>query len=194
MPEPAEPNKITIAAANNGMNGWELQCLISTFEKASWQIRDHRLALMIFGGDFGFDCKSAMDIRFVGLPSKAKVEQMLSTADIVYCAQTLDPKYAEFVRSHLPSELAPFLASGRPLVFHGPEFAAAAELLSAHNAAVFCHSYEQLNVELYNCFDRLIFDSEYYKNIAAQGLLVSKHKLIQAISHERLGSHVKSND
>ncbi len=133
-------------------------------------------------------------MQFVGVTSRERTEQILSSAQIMYCSQRFEPKFAAHARSHVPPELSLFLKSGRPLVFHGPDYAAPVELLKSKNAAAFCHSCELVNVELYNCFDRLLFDKEYYAELATNGLHAAQHALIANISQEQLSRCIKTND
>ncbi len=190
----SQSHTITIAAANVGKDDWEWKCLLSTFDKVGWKIRNRRLAMIVFGEEFGFDRNTAMDVQFVGISSRAKTERLLSTAQIMYCSQSFEPKFANRTRSHVPPELSLFLRSGRPVVFHGPVYAAPVEFLKTHEAAVLCHSCEPVSVELYNCFDRLIFDDEHYEKIAANGLHAAEQELISSISQEQLLRCVKTND
>jgi|GEM_PF-4814845 len=197
MPEPItnnETNTITIAAANTGKDNWEWTCLLSTFDKVNWQIRNRRLTLLIFGEEFGFDRNASIDARFVGMSSREKTEEILSAADIMYCSQSFEPKFAERTRSHWPPELALFLKSGRPTVYHGPSYAAPVQFLKQHHAAVLCHSCEPVSVELYNCFDRLLFDADFYRETAEHGRQAAQQELITSISDEHLKHCVKAND
>lgn len=192
--ENSESNTLTIAAANAGKDNWEWKCLLSTLDKVAWKIRDRRVSLIVFGEEFGFDRNASLDVRFVGKSSRERTEQILSTAQIMYCSQSFEPKFAERTRSYIPPELSLFLKSGRPLVFHAPAYAAPVDFLKTHKAAVLCHSCEPVSVELYNCFDRLIFDSEYYEEIAGQGLHAAQQELIAAISQEQLRRCIKTNE
>ncbi|MBA3992055.1 MAG: hypothetical protein C0469_00915 [Cyanobacteria bacterium DS2.3.42] len=195
MPEPStnsESSTITIAVANASKDNWEWKCLLSTLDKVGWQIRNNKIQLLVFGKDFGFDCNTPVYARFLGISTEAKTIEMLSTAQIMYCSQKFEPKFAEQTRTHFPPELSLLLRSGRPLVFHGPDYAAPVSFLKSQNAAVFCHSCESIDVELYNSFDRLIFDLEHYDNIAANGLRAAQHELITSISEEQLLECVKA--
>lgn len=193
-PQTNSESTITIAAVNASKDNWEWKCLLSTFDKVNWQIRRRRLDLIVFGEEFGFDRNAAVDIRFFGVSSREKTEQILSTAQIMYCSQSFDPEFAERTRSNVPPELSLFLRSGRPTVFHAPIYAASVDFLRTHKAAALCHSSGPVSVELYNCFDRLIFDSEYYEQMVTGGLQAADQEMITAISQEQLRRCVKAND
>lgn len=190
----SESNTITIAAANVGKDNWQWKCLLSTFDKVGWKIRNRRLNLVVFGEEVGFDRNTALDVRFVGISSRKRTEQIISTAQITYCYQNFEPKFADHTRAHVPPELSLFLGSGRPLVFHAPVYAAPVEFLKTHKAAALCHHCEAVSVDLYNCFDRLIFDSQYYEDIASNGLRAAKHELITSITQDRMHHCIKVND
>ena len=67
---------------------------------------------------------------------EATVAADMSQADLLYLPLPFDQKFEAFVRLSLSTKLVTYLASGVPILYHGPAHAAAAELLASHDAAL----------------------------------------------------------
>lgn len=190
----SDANTITIAAASAPKEHWEWRCLLTTLDKVDWQIRGRRVHLKVFGDTFNLDRLSGVDVHFVGQANFAQTAEFLSEVHILYCSQSLDKRFAEDARKTIPAELYLLLRSGKPLIFHSPEYSAAAAFLKAQNAALLCHSAEAINIELYNCIDRLIFDQELYAEISGNGREAAMQEPISLISANQLKPWISANN
>jgi hypothetical protein len=94
------------------------------------------VSLTVRGG-FPFPVRSdgvAVEVRPWG--SQAEVEADMAEADVLYFPLPFEPRYAAFARFSLSTKLVSYLGSGVPILYHGPEDAAAGRLLARHDAAV----------------------------------------------------------
>jgi hypothetical protein len=67
---------------------------------------------------------------------EAAVQADLDDVDIVYLPLPFGREHTDFVRLSLPTKLVTYLASGRPLLVHGPADSTSAALVRAHDAGV----------------------------------------------------------
>jgi hypothetical protein len=67
-----------------------------------------------------------------------EAERDMLTADLLYQPMTFD--IAAFGKFSMSTKMVSYLGSGIPILYHGPEFAAACKLLADHNAAICCTS------------------------------------------------------
>ena len=106
--------------------------------------------------------RPGMDIRLTlrcgGLPQELKldfpvevlpfsdqtaVEHDMETADVVYLPLQFGTESADFIRYSLSTKMVTYLASGIPILYHGPAAAAAGKLLATHSAAFLATSLDE---------------------------------------------------
>ena len=94
------------------------------------------VSLTVRGG-FPFPVRNGdvpVEIRSWG--TQADVERDLQEVDFLYLPLPFEPEHESFVRFSLATKLITYLGSGIPILYHGPERAAAAELLAEHGAGL----------------------------------------------------------
>ncbi len=64
----------------------------------------------------------------------------LEEVDLLYLPLSIDPRYSNFAKYSLSTKMVTYLASGLPILYHGPEESAAYRLLSQHKACAACFS------------------------------------------------------
>jgi hypothetical protein len=70
----------------------------------------------------------------------------MELADVLYLPLPFCERHRDFVRLSLSTKLVSYLASGLPIVYHGPAEAAAARLLATYDAGVLVTSLDPRNV------------------------------------------------
>jgi hypothetical protein len=90
----------------------------------------------------GSAVEGGSDLHLVVLPwaADAEVARDLDTADLLYLPLPFDREHEGLCRFSLPTKMVTYLGSGVPILYHGPDNAAAGRLLAEHRAAIFCHS------------------------------------------------------
>ncbi len=99
--------------------------------------RQGRDARMVTRGGFPFETREGgvpLEVRPWG--SEADVQADLDEADLLYLPLPFEARHASFVRYSLATKMVTYLGSGLPVVYHGPERAAAGRLLARHDAAL----------------------------------------------------------
>jgi hypothetical protein len=68
------------------------------------------------------------------------VREDISRSDLLYLPLMFEPEYRDMVAFSLSTKLVTYLASGIPILYHGPPNGAAYELLAANDAAILATS------------------------------------------------------
>jgi hypothetical protein len=68
----------------------------------------------------------------------SEVETDLLSADLLYQPLPFEAELANFGRFSMSTKMVTYLGSGLPILYHGPEDAAAFKLLTGHRAAIMC--------------------------------------------------------
>ncbi len=152
-----------------GMFGYESQTLemkslLATLNAVGWRIRSKNVLLRIFGHNAFAQTTNPANIEYLGWRGEKEAIDELAKSDILFCANNLNKKGLPD-KTHTAG-LPYLLAAGRPIVYSGPLEAPTRILLSQYNAAAMSDSTEEINIDLYNCIDRLIFDTELYEQVA----------------------------
>jgi glycosyltransferase involved in cell wall biosynthesis len=104
------------------------------------------LQLVMRCGGFQPGIDAAFPAEVLPFASQATVLQDMETADLLYMPLPFGGKHEGFTRFSLSTKMVSYLASGAPILFHGPRDSAAAHLLGRHRAAVVCSSLDPAEI------------------------------------------------
>jgi glycosyltransferase involved in cell wall biosynthesis len=79
-------------------------------------------------------------VTWLPFASEQEVIRDMEQADMVYLPLPFGQEYDDFVRYSLSTKMITYLASGLPILYHGPVKAAASQLLAQHQAAILINS------------------------------------------------------
>lgn len=82
------------------------------------------------------DIRQSANIRILPFGSEADVARDLERADLLYLPLPFGADFEPFVRLSLSTKLVTYLGSGLPILYHGPQVAAVADLLGKNDAAL----------------------------------------------------------
>lgn len=80
--------------------------------------------------------EASFPITLLGWGTQDELEADMASASMLYFPLPFEPEYATFARYSLSTKMITYLASGLPILYHGPGDAAACKLLGAHDAAI----------------------------------------------------------
>ena len=78
-----------------------------------------------------------IDVRILPFAAESDARADLTTADVLWLPLPFGSEREDFVRYSLSTKLVSYVASGVPILYHGPAHAAAAAVLSEADAAAF---------------------------------------------------------
>lgn len=111
----------------------------TVLSRAARQVQADRpdLAVSLLCRGSGFAAPGdGLACRVLPWGEQAQVERDLEEADLLYLPVPFEPEYEPFARYSLSTKLVTYLGSGLPILYHGPAYSAAADLLARHDAAL----------------------------------------------------------
>lgn len=156
---------IGMAGQLYAQNEWN--ALIQALTKVNWKIAGRDVRIRLLGRWFGLGSNDRMNVEYLGWHSQEETLRLLSEVDVLYCPYWFDPTFQEEARLSFPSKLTTYLAAGRPVLFHGPEYASPAVFLTERNAGACCYSLEPDAIII--SLTKLAEDQAYYAETAKNG-------------------------
>lgn len=165
--KPKSDDKLTLGIAGQlyAMNEW--QRLINVLDSANWKINKRDIEIKVIGKQIIGSVSKKANIHFVGWNSQLDTIKILSDCDILYCPYWFDSRFETEARLCFPSKLTSYLAAGRPVFFHGPEYASPALFLKKHKAGLLCHSLR--SDEIISMLGKLTEDNNLYQQLTVNG-------------------------
>lgn len=160
-------DELTIGMAGQIYSSEEWENLILTLNHCNWKIGQRTVKVKVLGRVLSVQSNTPMNVEFLGWRSQSESIDILSGLDVMYCPYWFDPIFKEEASLSFPSKLTTYLAAGRPVFFHGPEYASPAKFLKEHNAGILCH--DLARTDIYNKLEKLSSSEELYKQLAANG-------------------------
>jgi hypothetical protein len=141
----------------------EWRALIHALNCAGWQIAGRTVRITVVGPQEP-PTPATPHLEYLGWKTQAHAIEILSRCDILYCPYPFDFQRKEVAELSFPSKLALYFATGRPTVFHGPDYSSPHHYLQQTGAALCCSRIEASAI--YNELERLVTDRKLYKAIA----------------------------
>lgn len=137
--------------------------LVRALNAANWQVAGRPVRILVLGPQRPPGVPNH-PVSFLGWKSQPDAARILSNCDILYCPYPFDPAMKEVSQYSFPSKLVLYLAAGRPIVFHGPSYAAPARYIEARNCGVVAD--RLVATAIYNEIERLASDPALSATIA----------------------------
>jgi glycosyltransferase involved in cell wall biosynthesis len=162
-PGAGEPIVIGMAGQFYAADEWSQ--LLAALHAVDWTVGGCRVRIVAMG-PLAPPSMPAENVTFLGWKSQTEAIKILAGCNFLYCPYPFDPSMEDVVRQSFPSKLVLYLASGRPIIFHGPVYSAAADYIAGKGCGVLATS---LSAEsILREIDRLVGDRELYANIASK--------------------------
>jgi len=162
--QPHDRKEYIIALAGQIYAKKEWEALIAALDLVNWQINHRPVKINLLGR---FNIEKKPGINFLGWQSQTDTIKKLSEADLLYCPYWFDPVYEKETRLSFPSKVTTYLASGRPVFFHGPAYASIAKFLVATDTGYTCHSLKPKDIV--DSLTKVFSDVNLYSQLTANG-------------------------
>jgi len=103
----------------------------------------------------------------LGWHSVEETIDLMAGVDVTYLPYWFDESYRLPARLSFPTKLATYLASGRPVLFHGPEDSSPSKFFRRFPVGLCCHSLKES--EIIECLHRFATDREFYAMATSAG-------------------------
>jgi glycosyltransferase involved in cell wall biosynthesis len=181
-PEPKlrRGDEVVIGMAGQFYAEQEWQHLIQGLNAANWMVDGRQVRIKVLGHYVPSSPIPEGRCEFLGWRPQAEAICLLSEqTDILYCPYPSQPSLAEVTRLSFPSKLVTYFAAGRPVLFHGPDFASPALFLAQRRAGLGVVGIGP--PAAYNALYRLVTEPALYAEIArnAQNVFETEFTLEQ---------------
>jgi hypothetical protein len=109
--------------------------LLAALEAANWSVGGCRVSIVAMGSARPPAMPSS-HVTFLGWKPQTEAVRLLNGCDFLYCPYPFDPAMEEVARQSFPSKLVLYFAAGRPVIFHGPAYSAAARYIADKGCGV----------------------------------------------------------
>lgn len=175
---PHDRGEVVIAVAGQIYATREWEALLAALDLASWTLASRRVRVIVLGPYLSLRAQAPASVHYLGWHTQPETIGLLSEADLLYCPYWFDEAFEEEARLSFPSKLTSYLASGRPVFFHGPEYSSPAVFLRQQGAAFLCHSLEPSVIRAQ--LDVILSDVGEYAVVAHRGRVAFDAELTAA--------------
>lgn len=158
--------RIGIAGQLYAQQEWNV--LLSALDAVNWEILGRRVIIRFLGYRFAMGGHRAVHVEFLGYRGQIETLDLLSECDLLYCPYPFDEDFKMTTRTSFPSKLTTYLACGRPVLFHGPDYASPAFFLRENQAGVLCCSLEK--EDLARTLTGMVTDQDAYSTYSENGV------------------------
>jgi glycosyltransferase involved in cell wall biosynthesis len=139
--------------------------LLASLEAVDWSVGGCRVNIVAIGPTQP-PAMPANHVTFLGWKSQTEAVKLLNECDFLYCPYPFDPSMEEVARQSFPSKLVLYLAAGRPVIFHGPTYSAAAQYITDRDCGILatCLSAEDILLEI----EQLVGNPQLYSEMASK--------------------------
>jgi glycosyltransferase involved in cell wall biosynthesis len=162
-PRVGEPVVIGMAGQFYAADEWSR--LVAALEAVNWTVGGCRVSIVTMGRTRP-PSMPADNVTFLGWKSQAEAIELLANFDFLYCPYPFDPSMRDVAGQSFPSKLVLYLAAGRPVIFHGPVYSAAADYIADRGCGILA---TDLSAEgILQQIARLVGDNQLYAEIASK--------------------------
>lgn len=158
---PGATIEIGVAAISDAPGEW-LQ-LLRALNMSGWKVRGRSVRVNVIGATVAPGEAPPGRIRHFGWRSPSETPEVLSTFDILYHPVSFEGSIEEATKLTFPGSLPCYLAAGRPILLHGPDFSAASGYLKQTAAGHVVADYHA--AAIYNGLCRLVDNPSEYRRL-----------------------------
>ena len=148
------------------VDGWLALC--ETLNACGWQVRGRRVVLSVLGSSPPPNSIPVEHVRYHGwLEQSDAIALLAQKCDLLYCPYPFSAEMEEVARLSFPSKVVIYLAAGRPILFHGPEYSSPYNYLLEKEAGLLCGSMEPAVIE--EALLRITDEPELYRRLSEAG-------------------------
>jgi hypothetical protein len=134
------PDRLTIGYAGNlyALDAWN--ALLDALRRAEWRIDGREVRIRVLSDRWSPERGDPTHVEYLGWRPAVEAMQLFAPVDVCYLPYWFDDQHAEVVRLAFPSKISFYLASGRPILYHGPEHSSPIGFFRRFPCAVTCTS------------------------------------------------------
>ncbi len=116
----------------------EWSSFIQALDSINWTIFGKKIKIAYVG--YSLSDNTHKNIINHGYKSQVETINILADCDIQYCPYIIADAYEEVSKYSFPSKIVTYLATSKPIFYHGPLYSSPAKLVSGNKLGVICHT------------------------------------------------------
>jgi glycosyltransferase involved in cell wall biosynthesis len=145
----------------------EWEALLRALDMVGWRISNRNVRIRLLGRWPRLTSTTPLRLEWLGWHTQQNTIRLLSETDILYCPYWFDSVFETEARLSFPSKLTTYFAAGRPVLFHGPQYAAPAVFLKDNDAGLICDSNDESKI--LKALNTLVSDERMYHRLTCNG-------------------------
>ncbi|RJO65766.1 MAG: glycosyltransferase [Myxococcales bacterium] len=186
-PHAEGPLTISLAGQIYAEDEWD--ALMEAIDGMNWTIGGRPIKVRLMGGYINLKSSRRRNIEYLGYATQAETLDLMADSDVLYCPYWFDKDYEEVARTSFPAKLTTYLASGRPVFFHGPAYASPARFIAEHDCGLVCPTLDPAAIS--EAIRRLLADSALYARLTANGTRAFRQQLTLDALRRRFNSFLE---
>ena len=130
--EPSSKDEFRIGLSGSMYCYSAWKALQETLDKLDWRIGSRRIVLVVAGSEIQFRAFKSAECRFYGWRSLEQVDELLSECDLLYVPHPFESYQEPLARLSFPTKLSAYVATGRPILLHAPEYSSLTPFCRQH--------------------------------------------------------------
>lgn len=158
-------DRVTIGFAGAVYALREWQTLLAALDEADWQIAGRKVVLRVLARSVAGELPRGGHVEWLGWRPVDQTVRLLSECDLNYLPYWFDRRRHNAVRLCFPTKLTTYLATGRPVLYHGPAEASPVAFFERFPLAFRCHRLQSSELRATLC--EAVSDPQAYAAAAA---------------------------
>ena len=165
---PSHDGKLVIGFAGSITAGDEFGQLLRALDDSAWRLDGRDVVLRLVGCRVLLDASAPQRIEYFGRQrTVSDTVKVLADCDILYLPQPFAEQLRPLAHLSFPAKLATYLASGRPVVLHAPEYGSLVPFFERYPFGTWCSSLE--GDDILSAFRDLACNADRYRSAVQAG-------------------------
>lgn len=135
-------DRVTIGFAGSITAQEPFRRLVETLDANEWRVCGKSVTLRLIGCRYTLDSRRPQHIEYFGWRSLQETVRLLGESDLLYLPQPFEAHLRALAELSFPTKLSSYLAAGRRVLLHAPEYASIVPFLLYYPIGVHCASLE----------------------------------------------------
>jgi hypothetical protein len=170
----------------------EWNALMRALGAVGWRIGGRDVVIRVLAGSFDVKATGPARIEFLGWHSTHDAVRLMSECDVCYVPYWFDPECRAGVELCFPNKISMYLASGRPIFFHGPRESTPVHFLERHRVGVAAHSLEA--EEIVSALTTASLDASFHEAAAREIPRALRAELSLGVFRQRFAEFIGVDD
>ena len=140
------------------------KALLEALDHLDWAVASKSIRLVVLGESLRVHSRRAANVQYYGWRTVQDTVDILSGCDVTYLPQPFETSLRDLAELSFPTKLSTYVACGRPVLVHCPDYASLAPFYRGHCMGALCTRLEPDHIA--ECVQRIAGDLPAYQQAA----------------------------